>query len=120
MAATIQAMYTINGGTSVATAWPQVGGPAQNLDLIQIVGSGGSILGNVDYAGTVHVPASAQTTGNTRIGQFETNLTSSATTAQLFASAFTNFEKNDIVQVESQSGNNIVYYLDYLGAAHGS
>ena len=119
MAATTYAMYTINVGTSVGNAWPQVGGPAQNLDLIQIIGEGGGILANVDYAGTVHVPASGATTGNTRIGQFETNLTSSATTAQLFASAFKNLELNDIIQVKAEGGN-VVYYLNYAGVATGS
>jgi hypothetical protein len=116
MAATTYAMYTINLGSTLAVAWPQVGGPAQNLDLIQIVNSG-SVLLNVDYLGVVHRPASAATTGNTRIGQFETNLTSSATTAQMFASAFTNFEQNDIIQVKAIGGN-VVYYLDYLGVNH--
>jgi hypothetical protein len=119
MAATTYAMFTQNGGTSVSNAWPNVGGPAQNLDLLQIVGAGGSILANVDYLGSVHVPKSAATTGNTRVGQFETNLTSSATTAQLFASAFTNPQQQDIIQVIAEGGN-IVYYLDYLGVSHGS
>ena len=119
MAATTYAMYTQNGGTSLANAWPQVGGPAQNLDLIQIVGQGGSILCNVDYLGVVHTPKSAATTGNTRVGQFESNLTSSATTAQLFANAFTNPQQQDILQVYNEGGN-ISYWLDYLGVAHGS
>ena len=121
MAATTYAMYTINGGTSVATAWPQVGGPSQNIDLLQIVdNNGGKVLCNVDYAGTVHTPASGQTTGNTRIGVFQTDLSSSATTAQLFVDAFTNFEQNDVVQVKSSTGGNVVYYLSYLGVATGS
>ena len=119
MAATTYAVLGQFGGTSVATAFPQVGGPSQNLDLLQFIGEGGAILGNIDYAGTVHVPKSAATTGNTRLGQFETNLTSSATTAQLFASAFENQYNQDIIQVLAE-GDNVVYYLDYLGVSHGS
>ena len=118
MAATNVAMYTENVGTSVGNCWPQVGGPSQNLDFLQIVIEGGSCVLNVDYAGTVHNPASANTNG-TRIGVFESNLASGDTTAHYFANAFTNFEKNDIIQVTSEGGN-AVYYLDYTGTAHGS
>jgi hypothetical protein len=121
MAATPTAMYSQNSsqsGTTVAGAFPQVNGYAQNLDLLQIVGLGGSILLNVDSAGTVHNPAVAATNG-TRIGQFQTTLSSSATTAQLFANAFANPSQLDILQVVNL-GLNVHYYLDYLGVAHGS
>lgn len=103
----------------MATAFPQVGGTSQNLDLIQIVESNGqTVLCNVDYLGAVHTPASSPTNG-TRIGVFQTNLTSSATTAQLFASAFTNPSLLDILQVINVGGN-IHYNLNYLGVASGS
>jgi hypothetical protein len=125
-AATTNAMYTINEAvnpTTVAGAFPQVN-TSQNLDLLQIVGQGGSILLNVDYQGTVHKPASAATTtaggiGATRIGQFFTRLTSSASTAQLFADAFSNPQQIDIIQVINEGGN-IHYNLNYLGVAAGS
>jgi hypothetical protein len=119
MAATTYAVYTINSGSSLVNAWPQVGnGLAANLDLLQIIGFGGSVLSNVTYAGVVNTPAVAATNG-TRIGVFQTNLTSSATTAQLFASAFENLSQQDIIQCINEGGN-VSFWLDYLGVAHGS
>ena len=130
-AATPTAMYSQNGGSiqvvggaSVQQAWPNVGGPAQNLDLLQIIDGNGNILVNVDYLGTVHKPASNATTtgggiGATRIGQFKTYLTSASTTAQLFAAAFSNPSQLDIIQVIVQGGN-VAYWLDFLGVSHGS
>jgi hypothetical protein len=132
MAATPTAMYSQNGGSisvvggaSVPQAWPNVGGPAQNFDLLQIIDAQGNILVNVDYLGAVHKPASNPTrsasngAGQTLIGQFKTYLTSAASTAQLFAAAFSNPSQLDIIQVIVQGGN-VPYYLDYLGVAHGS
>lgn len=129
-AATSTAMYTINEAvnpTTVAGAFPQVtpnGVGNQNLDLLQIIGTGGSILLNVDSTGTVHNPAVSATTaaggvGATRIGQFQSRLSSSASTAQLFADAFSNPSQLDIVQVINQGGN-MHYNLNYLGVAAGS
>ena len=129
MANTPTAMYSQNGGSiqtvggkSVQQAWPNVGGPAQNLDLLQIIDIGGNVLLNVDYLGTVHNPASAAssttTVDSTRIGQFQTRL-ASGTTAQLFADAFSNPSQLDIIQVIVQGGF-VASWLDYLGVAHGS
>jgi hypothetical protein len=125
-AATPTAIYTINEAlnpTTVAGAFPQVN-TSQNLDLLQIVGQGGSILLNVDYQGTVHKPASAATTtaggiGATRIGQFQSRLSSTASTAQLFADAFANAAQLDIIQIINEGGN-VHYNLNYLGVAAGS
>ncbi len=131
MANTPTAMYSQNGGSiqtvggkSVQQAWPNVGGIAQNIDLLQIIDGNGNILVNVDYLGVVHKPASGATTaasgiGITRIGQFKTYLTSAASVAQLFAAALSNPSQLDIIQVIVQGGN-VAYYLDYLGVAHGS
>jgi hypothetical protein len=80
--------------------------------------SGEAVLLNVDYAGVVHNPASGATNG-VRIGRYLTRLSSSATTAQLFADAFSNFDQEDILQVINVGGN-ISYWLDYLGVAHGA
>lgn len=131
-AATPTAMYSQNGGSiqtvggkSVQQAWPNVGGIAQNLDLLQIVDNNGqSILLNVDYLGVVHSPASGATTsaggiGQTRLGQFISRLSSSATVAQLFADAFSNPSLLDIIQIVVQGGS-VSYWLDALGVAHGS
>jgi hypothetical protein len=121
---TAQAMYSQNSsqsGTTVAGAFPQVtpnGVGNQNLDLIQIMSISGSVLLNVDYQGTVHKPAVAATNG-TRIGQFLTRLSSSSSTAQLFADAFSNPSNLDILQVIN-AGGNIHYNLNYLGVATGS
>jgi hypothetical protein len=126
MAATLYAVQQRQPGSSVLTAFPQVtpnGVASQNLDLIQIVGEGGQVLLNVDYTGAVHNPAVSPTTGaaqNTRVGVFYTRLTSSATTAQLFADVWSdNQAQNDILQVINNGGN-ISYYLNYLGVATGS
>jgi len=114
-----------NGPQTVAGAFPQVGGPVQNLDLLQIIsqgepGTSPTVLLNVDYAGTVHNPASSATVG-TRCGQFYTRL-SSGTTAQLFADAFypnANQDQSDILQVVNPGGN-AHWYLNYAGVATGS
>lgn len=122
--ATSTAMYTQNSsqsGTTVAGAWPQVspnGVGNQNLDLLQIIGEGGSILLNVDYLGAVHNPAVSATNG-TRIGQFLTTLASGQTTAAYFANAFANPSQLDILQVIN-AGGTIHYNLTYQGVAVGS
>lgn len=120
--ATGTAMYSQNnsqGGLTVATAFPQPPGVSPNLDLLQIIEvNSGSVLLNVDSNGTVHNPAVNPTSG-TRIGQFASRLTSSATTAQLFADAFANPSNLDIVQIIN-AGGNIHYWLDNAGVAHGS
>lgn len=72
------------------------------------------------HAGVANIGAAALSgTFNTRIGQFQTRLSSSATIAQLFADAFTNPQLFDIIQVVAIGGA-IPYYLDYLGVSHGS
>lgn len=119
MAATSQAVLIRAAGASLAAAFPQINGVSKNYDLLQIVNEGGNVLLNVDYAGVVHNPASGATGLNVRIGRFLTRLSSSATTAQLFADAFKNFDNEDIIQVQNVGGN-ISYYLDYLGVAHGA
>ena len=121
--ATQQAMYQQNGAPSLLAAFPQTG-TALNLDLIQIVTLSGSILLNVDKNGVVHNPAVNPTTtvlgvGAARVGVFATRLTSSATTAQLFADAFSNPSLNDILQVVNEGGN-ISYWLSATGVATGS
>jgi hypothetical protein len=118
MAATATAVLESINGTSWANAFQQVGGPAQNLDILQIVSPNGeSVLLNVDYAGTVHNPASGATGNNTRKGQYRANI-SSGTTAQLFASAFTNPSNLDILQIISPTGGSVVNYIDYAGVSH--
>lgn len=116
MAQTPTAIFEQNSGSStLATVWPG----AQNLDLIQIVDNNGqSTLLNVDYLGAVHNPSVSPTNG-TRIGVFQSTLSSTASTAQLFANAFANSANQDIIQAVNPGGN-AHYYLDYLGVAHGS
>lgn len=113
-------MYSLNStqtGTTLAGAFPQTPGTAQNLDLLQIVGPGLVVLLNVDSTGAVHNPAVSPTNG-TRVGVFGTGLTS-GTTAALFASAFANPSNLDILQAINQGGN-IHYNLNYQGVAAGS
>jgi len=117
MAATATAMLRQQNGTSYATAFPQVGGVASNLDIFNIVDEGGNVLLNVNYLGVVNNPASGSTGSNTRVGQFQTRL-ASGTTAALFADAFSNPSLLDILQVVSPNGGSVVKYIDYLGVAH--
>jgi len=119
---TATALIQSQPGANVAGAWPQVtpnGVASQNLDLIQIIDEGGKVLLNVDYTGAVHNPAVGNTNG-TRIGQFYTRLGSSATTAQLFADAFSNPSQLDILQVIVPNSGSVHYSLNYQGVASGS
>ncbi len=126
MAATPTAVLAQMFGPTLKLAFPQLPSQAsaQNLDLIQITIPGSNpsnlptVAVNVDWTGAVHNPAVAPTDG-TRIGVFQTLLTSSATTAQFFASAFSNPSNLDILQCINLGGN-ISYWLDYLGVAHGA
>ena len=120
-AATSEALLERAAGASVVTAYPQVtpnGVGPQDLDLIKICDQGDNTVLNVDYAGTVHNPATT-VKGGTRIGKFYTRLAAGASTAALFADAFTNPSLLDILQVMNVGGN-ISYWLDYTGTANGS
>ena len=126
-AATLTALIARMQGSSLQNAFQQLTGQGvgpQNLDLIQIVTPGNiayntpTVLANIDYTGTVHFPAVAPTNG-TRIGVFFTLLTSTATLAQIFASAFANPSNQDILQCINLGGN-ISYWLNYQGVATGS
>lgn len=116
------ALYTQNStqtGTTLAGAFPNLSGFfAQNLDLLQIIGVGGSTLLNVDSTGAVHNPAVSPTNG-TRIGVFQTHLASGQTTAAYFADAFANPAQLDIFQAIN-AGGNIHYNLNFQGVAAGS
>lgn len=119
MAATLTAMLQSQPGTSVDAAWPQVtknGVAAQNLDLIQIVDNGGRILFKVNHSGVVSAGPSG--TNGTRIGVFQSRLGTTATRAQVFADAFANPSRLDILHVVKPTGGLLVYYLDYLGVSH--
>ncbi len=116
-------------GSSLQNAFTQLPGPAQNLDILQIMVPGSNsndapnVALNVDFTGVVHNPAVSPTKG-TRIGVFYAiDATSSSTTAQLFASVWkwnaTQGAKADVLQVINIGGN-ISYWLDILGVAHGS
>lgn len=122
-------------GASLKAAFAQLTGQGiapQNLDILQITIPGNDSTGdptapvvalNVDFAGVVHNPAVNPTNG-TRQGVYHAvDQTSSATTAQLFASVWkwnaTQGAKADVLQVVNLGGN-ISYWLDFLGVAHGS
>jgi hypothetical protein len=125
MAATNFAMLGGFNGTGWANAFgpSTTGSPANTLDLLQIVDANGNILLNVTSAGVVNNPAVAATTDDsglpkTRLGAYRTHLTSAASTASMFADAFTNPSNLDIVQIISPTGGSVVNYLDYLGVSH--
>lgn len=121
---TATALYSQNStqtGLTLAGAFPQVTGGGigpQNLDLLQIIGFGGSVLLNVDSTGAVHNPAVSPTNG-TRIGVFQTRLASGQSTAAYFADAFANPAQLDIFQAIN-AGGNIHYNLNFQGVAAGS
>jgi hypothetical protein len=127
MAASSTELIAAQSGTSWDNAWPQVtpnGVGSQNLDLLQIVVQGevggmptASCVLNVDHAGVVHNPASSPTNG-TRVGVFQSTLSTGDTTAHYFANAFANPALSDILQVINPAGGNVVNYLDYLGVSH--
>jgi hypothetical protein len=126
MPATAEAMLLRVQGAALVAAFAQINpSNPQNLDLLQIVVPGDNanvesptVVINVDYTGAVHNPAVSPTNG-TRIGVFQSPLISGGTTAQYFASAFTNPQLQDILQVINIGGN-ISYYLSYAGVATGS
>jgi hypothetical protein len=120
---TSKALIARQPGADVPHAWPQVtpnGIGGQNLDLLQIVGRGGSILVNVDFQGIVHKPAVNPTIGQTRIGQFFTRLTSAASLASIFADAFSNPSQLDITQVTVPKSQSVHHSLSAAGVASGS
>jgi hypothetical protein len=120
---TSTALLGRHSGADVPHAWPQVtpnGIGGQNFDLLQIVGSGGQILVNVDFQGTVHKPAVNPTVGQTRIGQFFTRLTSAASLASIFADVFSNPSQLDIIQVVVPSGHSVHHSVSAAGVASGS
>lgn len=126
-AATLYALLARVFGSSLKNAFAQLTGnkTPDNLDILQIVTTGDNNFGkspvvilNVDFAGVVHNPAVSPTNG-TRLGVYSTFLPTGKTTAQYFASAFTNLSNQDILQVQNIGGN-ISYWLDSLGVAHGS
>src|SRR5579859_3555639 len=99
------------GSSNIASAFPQLPSQASplNLDLIQIVDNNGQgVLVNVDYLGAVHNPAVSPTNG-TRIGVFQTSLSSGDTTAHYFANTFSNPSLLDIIQIVN-SGYNVHYW----------
>ena len=102
-------------------------------DILQIVAPGGAVIAAVDYTGTVQFSSTGLTaalgTGGTSKytlnrtvdKQYRTRPSDTITTvAQAFASAFpTNPNNQDILQVIAE-GAAVGWYVDYLGAAHGS
>jgi hypothetical protein len=118
---------TVFGPSVISTQVNPLNPP--NLDILQIMVPGDNsndaplVALNVDFTGAVHKPAVNPTKG-TRFGVFYAiDQTSSATTAQLFASVWkwnvSQGAQADVFQVVNQGGN-ISYWLDYLGVAHGS
>jgi len=123
MPSTANAMLGRFQGSSWAAAFGTNSNP-QNLDLIQIVDEGDLSVGapvvrvNVTSTGVVNNPAVNPTNG-TNVGVFYTRLGQGASTASYFADAFTdNPAQQDILQLASPSGGNILNYIDYQGVSH--
>lgn len=72
---------------------------------------------NETHAGTAAISLSF-VSGGTRIGSFKTFLDNTATIAALFANVFANPAQQDIVQIVSPAGENVVNYIDYQGVSH--
>ena len=104
MAATNGTMVGVYSGSSYATAFTN----PSNLDLIQVVDEGGSVVWNLDYAGTANVNPGSPT--------------SEALLAQYFgatlAAAFDNPSSLDLLQIISPVGGSVVNYVDYAGTTH--
>lgn len=72
---------------------------------------------NETHAGTAGITLSF-VAGGTRIGTYKTFLDNTATIAALFANAFANPSQQDILQIVSPAGENVVNYIDYQGVSH--
>lgn len=91
----------------------------QSLDLLQIFGEGGNCLIQVTSLGVVNKNVTSQTT-ECLFARFLSRLASTATTAQIFADAFSqNNAHQDIIQVKAPTSAS-VWHLDYLGVAYSS
>jgi hypothetical protein len=90
-------------------------GPITSSSTTQIVVATTTQV-NETHAGTL-----TPYTNGIRVGRFGSNFgpADTYTTAQLFADAFNNPSRLDILQIIN-TGGNIHYYLDYTGTAHGS
>ena len=92
---------------------------AQSLDLLQIFGQGGDCLIRVSSLGAVTQNTTSQT-AETLFGRYTSRLTSAASTAQVFADAFSqNNAQQDIIQVKAPTSAG-VWHLDYLGVAYSA
>lgn len=91
----------------------------QSLDLLQIFGQGGDCLIRVSSLGAVTQNTTSQT-AETLFGRYTSRLTSAASTAQVFADAFSqNNAQQDIIQVKAPTSAG-VWHLDYLGVAYSA
>lgn len=96
-------------GDSLAAAFPNI----SQLDLIQVINQGGTVVWNLNYLGVAAANPASPTTGPTGIY--------SAMLRQFFApslaAAFTNLGNLDILQVMKRNYSP-VFHVDYLGVAH--
>lgn len=99
-----------NQSNAVMGAFP-TNAAGQQLDLIQIVATGGQVVWKLDYTGTVTSSPSSWTSG-TLLGRF-----SGSSFAACFQQNNTNPLSLDLLQIHD-TGGSIVWYLDWTGAAY--
>jgi hypothetical protein len=103
------------GSSALLTSLPN----SQSLDLFQVIGEGGAILISVTSTGVVNKNPVAPT-GQCLFGRMQSRLASTASTAAIFADAFSqNNNQSDVLQVRTQGGVG-VWHLDYTGVSFSS
>jgi hypothetical protein len=101
-----------NQSNAVMGAFPQ-NANRQQLDLIQIIATGGQIVWKLDYTGTVTVNPTSWTKG-TLLGQF-----AGASWTACFQQNNTNPYDYDILQIRD-TGGQVVWWLDYTGTVYST
>jgi hypothetical protein len=101
-----------NQSNAVMGAFP-TNAAHQQLDLIQIIATGGQVVWKLDYTGTVTVSPATWTRG-TLLGQF-----SGSSFAACFQQNNTNPLSLDLLQIRD-TGGSIVWWLDYTGTVQTS
>jgi hypothetical protein len=99
-----------NISNAIMGAFPQNANRYQ-LDLIQVIATGGQVVWKLDYTGTITVNPTSWTKG-TLLGQFQ-----GASFSACFQQNNTNPYHLDILQIRDQGGS-VVWWLDWTGTVN--
>lgn len=97
-------MVGVFNGTSFGTAFTN----PQQLDVLQIINEGGNIVWSLNYLGVATVNPTNPTATSVFKRYFGTSV----------ATAWTNYDNLDIIQITNPSGQAVVYHCDYLGTVY--